>query len=205
MAAMLLLQSCVEIVEEITVNNDLSGKIDLSLKISQSKGLFGLISQFADLSFFDEIEDEAGKIVNTLKQQPGISHVIFEKDRKSADMRLSFDFDNHKNLNRALYVISGSEKTIFNPALYKLKKHKFVKNNMTAWAKLMMEANTNKLPDNVVFDMIEISTIVHISNPAKSAKGEGVIIYDDRKTVKTSHFISDILEENISTGITIKY
>jgi len=200
--ALFFLQSCVEIVEEITVNNDRSGKIALSVNIGKQNGLFGLISQFADLSFMDEIENEVGKTISVLKQQKGISNVVFEKGNK---MRLSFDFDNHKNLNKALYAVSGNEKTIFNPAIYKLRKNSFVKNNMTTWAKLMMEANKDEMPDEIVFDMIEITTIVHLPEPVKSTSGVGVKVSKDQRLVTTSNYISEILEENISTKMKVKF
>ena len=200
--ALLLLQSCVEIVEEITVNNDRSGKVALSVKIGKGNGLFGLISQFADLSFMDEIEDEAGKTVSVLKQQKGISNVVFEGGRK---MQLSFDFDNHKNLNKALYAVSGNEKTMFNPAIYKLRRNSFVKNNMTTWGKLMLEANKDKMPDEVVFDLVQITTIVHLPEPVKRTSGEGIAVSKDRRTATTSHFVSEILEENISTKMKVKF
>jgi hypothetical protein len=200
--ALFFLQSCVEIVEEITVNNDRSGKIALSVNIGKQNGLFGLISQFADLSFMDEIEDEVGKTISVLKQQPGISNVVFEKGNK---MRLSFDFDNHKNLNKALYAVSGNEKTIFNPAIYKVKNHSFIKKNITTWAKLMMEANKDEMPDEIVFDMIEITTIVHLPEPIINTSGVGSKVSKDKRTVTTSHFISEILEENISTKMKVKY
>ena len=200
--ALFFLQSCVEIVEEITVNNDRSGKIALSVNIGKQNGLFGLISQFADLSFMDEIENEVGKTISVLKQQKGISNVVFEKGNK---MRLSFDFDNHKNLNKALYAVSGNEKTIFNPAIYKLRKNSFVKNNMTTWAKLMMEANKDEMPDEIVFDMIEITTIVHLPEPIIYTSGVGVKVSKDLRTVTSSHFVSEILEENISTKMKVRF
>jgi len=200
--ALFFLQSCVEIVEEITVNNDRSGKITLSVNIGKQNGLFGLISQFADLSFMDEIEDEVGKTISVLKQQKGISNVVFEKGNK---MRLSFDFDNHKNLNKALYAVSGNEKTIFNPAIYKVKNHSFIKKNITTWAKLMMEANKDEMPDEIVFDMIEITTIVHLPEPIIKTSGEGSKVSKDKRTVTTSHFISEILEENINTKMKVRF
>ena len=199
---LLFLQSCVEIVEEVTVNNDRSGRVVLSLNIGKENGLFGLISQFADLSFMDEIEDEVGKTISVLKQQKGISNVVFEKGRK---MKLSFDFDNHKNLNKALYAVSGNEKTIFNPAIYKVKNHSFIKKNITTWAKLMMEANKDEMPDEIVFDMIEITTIVHLPEPVKSTSGVGVKVSKDQRSVTTSNYISEILEENISTKMKVRF
>jgi hypothetical protein len=199
---LLFLQSCVEIVEEVTVNNDRSGRVVLSLNIGKENGLFGLISQFADLSFMDEIEDEVGKTIYVLKQQKGISNVVFEKGRK---MKLSFDFDNHKNLNKALYAVTGNEKTIFNPAIYKVRKNSFVKKNMTTWAKLMMEANKDEMPDDIVFDMVEITTIVHLPNPAKGFSGKGIQVSKDKLTLKSSNFVSDILEENISTKMKVRF
>jgi len=205
MVAMLSLQSCVEIVEEIAVNNDLSGKMSVSLGIGQGKSLIDLIGQFAHLSMVNEAASEAGKIINVLKQQQGISHVVFERSRKGGNMQLSFDFDNHKNLNRALYAISGNKKNLFNPAIYKLKKNRFIKNNMTSWAKLMMKANKAKMPDEVLFDLVEITTIVHLPEPVKSFSGKGIQVSSDKLTLTTSHDLSDILEKNINTGMRVRF
>lgn len=55
-AISLLLQSCINIVEEVTVHADHSGSVSLRLDAGGGNPLMTLLGRFVDLSFMDDLE-----------------------------------------------------------------------------------------------------------------------------------------------------
>ena len=149
------MQSCLEIVEEITINEDQSGSMLLSAGVTNANSIFGLIGSFTDITFMDDLEREADIIVSKLKAREGISNVQFSKIGKAGKYSLSFDFDNSKSLNNALYAVNNQKKTLFQPSFYKIKKNKYRRKNITNWANMLLEKEKENLPDEVIFDLIE--------------------------------------------------
>ena len=199
------MQSCLEIVEEITVNEDQSGNMFLSAGVNNANSIFGLIGSFTDITFLDDLEREAGIIVSKLKAQDGISNVQFSKIGMGGKYSLSFDFDNSKSLNNALYTVNNQKKTFFQPSFYKIKKNKYRRKNITNWANMLLEKEKENIPDEVIFDLIEYKTVIHLPGSVKSVKAVDVFVSQDEKTVSTSNYISDILNKRIDTGIKIRY
>ncbi len=199
------MQSCLEIVEEITVNEDQSGNMFLSAGVNNANSIFGLIGSFTDITFLDDLEREAGIIVSKLKAQDGISNVQFSKIGMGGKYSLSFDFDNSKSLNNALYTVNNQKKTLFQPSFYKIKKNKYRRKNITNWANMLLEKEKENIPDEVIFDLIEYKTVIHLPGSVKSVKAADVFVSQDEKTVSTSNYISDILNKRIDTGIKIRY
>ena len=199
------MQSCIEIVEEITVNEDKSGSMSLSAGLSGNSSIFGLFGAFTDITFLDDLQIEADIIVSKLKTQEGISNVHFSKLEKGGKYSLSFNFKNSKALNNALYAVNDQEKKFFNPSFYKIRKNKYRRKNITNWADMLLEKEKENIPDEVIFDLIEYKAVVHLPRQVKSVKAADVVVSKDKKTVSTGNYISDILSKGIDTGMRIRY
>ena len=199
------LQSCIELTEEVVVNKDRSGTLSYSLGINSSGSIMGLINQFADNSMMDDIDDEVQTVISQLKQQPGISNVNFIKENSGKLLKLSFDFTDDKSLNNALYALAGEKKTFYKPAIYKIRNHKFVRKNLTEWAKELINEKQENIPDDLVFSFIDVKTKVRLPEPARSVSVKNAVMSKDKKTVTLTNGLSDILEQNQSTGFRIRY
>ena len=199
------MQSCIEIVEEITVNEDKSGSMSLSAGASGNNSFVGLIGAFTDITFLDDLEIEAGIIVSKLKTQEGISNVHFSKPGSGSNYSLTFDFKNSKALNNALYAVNDQEKKFFGPSFYKISKNKYRRKNITTWAKVLLESEKENIPDEAIFDLIEYKAVVHLPRPVKLVKADDVVVSKDETTVSTSNYISDILNNKINTGMKVRY
>jgi len=199
------MQSCIEIVEEVAVNEDKSGSFSLSVGLNGANSLFGLIGSFVELPELDGIEREIEIIVNKLKAQEGISNVRFSKIKSGGNYALSFDFMDSKSLNKALYAVNNEEKKFFQPSFYKITGSKYQRKNITNWAKMLLEKEKDNLPDEAIFELMEYEAIVHIPSPATRVKADDAKLSSDKKTVSTRNFISDILDERIDTGMKVKF
>ncbi|MCF8368410.1 MAG: hypothetical protein K9G76_05150 [Bacteroidales bacterium] len=200
-----VLTSCIEISEKITVNENKSGKLSYTLKINESGGLIGLLTGLFDNSIEDQIIGETQKLKNQLISQPGISNVELITDSPDGLFVFSFEFENTKYLNRALYSISGTKKTIFTPGYVKIKKHKLKKVNFTPWVKMYLKKENISLPDPAILSMITYQSEIELPGPVKNIRPAAFNLSTNRNTASNAYKLQDILEEKINTGVTIKY
>jgi hypothetical protein len=199
-------QSCIEITEEVTVHEDQSGRFSLSVGTGGSNPLLALIGQYTDLKVTDEIRERAQELSYLLKNQEGISNVKFTESRWKGNMSLSFDFENGKKLNEALYAAAGSQKTIFQPNIYKIRNHKFVRKNTTKWLLWLLEQEKEQIPDEVLFDLVEVKSVYNV--PHEVRKVRSALKYrtsNNMQTFTTTNFLTDLVEDEINTKIKIKY
>ncbi len=206
-APLLLLQSCIEIVEEVTINKDRSGRIALSVNAGGNNNPFmAFVNQFADMSFMDEVSANVMQVNDILKSQDGISNVRYTESRRKGQVELSFDFENKKALNNALYAAGGYEKTFFQPKLYKIKKNKFVRKNTTAWMIKLIEQEKENIPDEAIFDLIKIKSVYHFPGKARCISApKNVVSSDKGRTFTSSNYLSDLIDKKTNTRIKIKY
>ena len=205
-ASVFLLQGCIEITEEVRVNDDGSGSMSLSLSTGDDNPLLALIGQYADVKVTDELKQNARQMTGVLRYQEGISNVRLNENRWKGSISLSFDFEDDRVLNDALYAAAGAEKTFFQPSIYKIRDHKFVRKNTTRWLVKLLEEEQESIPDEVLFDLVEVTSVYHIPHPARKVKSSpGLKAAPDRQTFSTTHFLSDMVNDGINTKIKIKY
>lgn len=197
----LLLQGCIEIVEKIDVNHDRSGSVNLSVSVMQGNFLLSLIKLGVDMDVLSEVEDLAEDAAATLRSSPGISNVQVTGSNKRGMVSLSFDFDNQRNLNRALYRVAGQDKTMFLPAVYKIRNGSFEKKNMTKLIELVVKEEQLELSPS----LINYTTEVHLPRPAKSVSGKKAALYQNGQSVRVSANLADILENSTNTGLKVRY
>ena len=104
---LLTLSSCIEIIEEIHINDDKSGSLSYKLESSQLGFLLNKLSGLIDIKFEDQLKEKAKDLAVLLKQKEGISHVEFNIDHKSMDYELRCNYSDTKKLNAALYEFKG--------------------------------------------------------------------------------------------------
>lgn len=106
---LLTLTSCIELIDDLTLNSDGSGKFKYTINLSSSKpevtSLLALDS--IDNYKIPKIPELKLKITQFEKQmlsQPGISNVKIESDWENYIFKFSCDFDNLDNLQKAFKV-----------------------------------------------------------------------------------------------------
>lgn len=159
----LLLQSCIDIVERIDLNKNRSGSFSLSVSITGKKFLFDLLNIGIDTEVLDDIVIMTNDAADLLQQCEGISNVKVVTGSNKMTVALAFDFDNQHNLNRALYYMAGEEKTIFKPAIYKFKRTRFERKNITKFIKQAANGQKFELKPS----LINYITEVNLPRPAK--------------------------------------
>lgn len=207
LATVIVLQGCIEIVEEVTINENRSGSLSFTVQAGGgSNPLIALFRQYADMSFMDEIRDNAELVSRVLKASDGISNVRFTESHRNSRMILSFDFEDDKKLNQALYASAGIEKTFLQPNIYKIRNHKFVRKNTTGWIMKLMEQEQDHIPDEIIFDLVQIKSVYRIPNQARKIKvPENFVASQNGRTFTGTNFLSDLIDEKVNTRIKLRY
>ena len=200
---MLFMTSCIEIVEEITVNPDMSGTISYSIESDQFTSLFSSLSGMFDQNTLKEqLTERFKEFATKFKGRKHIKNVKFIIGDNITDASLSFDFTSTKELNMALYEIAGSKKSFFAPSYLKISRHKLKKFNIAPYLKKKLKEQDIILPEELL-NMIEFKSVYHLPRNIKSAKGESVSL-SEQTAIQSFKFI-DVYENRKNTGVKIKY
>ncbi len=106
--------SCIEILDDLTLNNDGSGTFKYSINLSSSKVKVNSVLALDSLDgkkvpTIDEISAKIKAVVNDLKESNGISNVQMESNYTDFIFKLQFDFTSLKRLQEAILAIVKSE------------------------------------------------------------------------------------------------
>ena len=102
-----ILSSCVEIIDDISINDDGSGTFKYSINLSQSKVK---VNSYLALDSINgekvmKLPDVKSKVLifkNNLKLQPGISNVVISENYEDYIIKIQCDFDNLSNLQKGI-------------------------------------------------------------------------------------------------------
>ena len=102
-----ILSSCIEIIDDISINDDGSGTFKYSINLSQSKVK---VNSYLALDSINgekvmKLPDVKSKVLifkNNLKLQPGISNVVISENYEDYIIKIQCDFDNLSNLQKGI-------------------------------------------------------------------------------------------------------
>jgi hypothetical protein len=160
----LSLSSCIELVEEITINPDLSGNYHLYLQHNTFEFLFNAVPEDLDISGLE-------RGLQRLQQEEGISKLTSDIRPNKGKFSIQFDFSNAKDLNKAFYASLGAKKRFYNKSFLKVNKRKIKRPNITHY--LIKYAETNGFLDQIrnykMVDYIKYRYRIISSQTIKSA------------------------------------
>ncbi|MCD6179083.1 MAG: hypothetical protein J7K39_04190 [Bacteroidales bacterium] len=162
--------SCIELVEEIKINTDLSGEYHLYLKHNGLGFLFNSIGQNIDLSRLDDG-------LQKLEQQNGISNLKTNINPKKGKFSIQFDFSDDNSLNRAFYAALGVKKRFYHKNFLKISQSKIKRPNLTPYLVRYAKSQglLDQLPDENILDYVKYRYRVISSENIKHAIPESYL------------------------------
>ena len=203
--AVIFLSGCIEIVESIKVNEDTSGTIQYRVMSSETGALLGSFSGLINNSIEDQLRSEASKLVFILKQQEGISNVKYELKNLNGEFYVRFDFASSEQFNKALYQMGGYKKTCLSPGYLKVKKHKVKKRNFTPWLHTYLKKEKIEILDSFLPEMLYFTSIIELPGVIRKVKPENMSVTDNNTIVQQRLSFDEILNDNESTGLKVRY
>lgn len=202
---LVLFTGCIEIVEEIKVNEDKSGTMTYKIETDELGVFINMISGMMDESFDNKIRLEFEKYTRKLRGKPGISNISYNYKDASEDYYISFDFASDKHLNAALYDVLGIKENIFTPTFIKIKRSKLKKLNYAPWVKRYIDSEGIEIPTSYFSNLVTQRSVVSLSQKIKKASGESVQLSGDRKISTQQFDIQNIIENKTNVGLKLKY
>lgn len=160
----LSLNSCIELVEEITINPDLSGNYHLYLQHNTFEFLFNAVSDDLDLTGL-----ETG--LQRLKQEEGISNLTSDIRPNKGKFSIQFDFSDAKSLNEAFYASLGTKKQFYHKSFLKVNELKIKRPNLSPFIVKYAESSgyLDQIRNQKVLDYIKYRYRIISSKTIKSA------------------------------------
>ena len=201
----LSLTSCIEIVEEITLHSDQSGKIKYRIKTNQIVSFLDNFSDLIDLSLEKQLKSEAEEFASKLKNQEGIDSITINLEGKLSDYFMGFSFASADDLNDAVYRVLGYKENIFSPKYLKITKHNFNRKNFSPWIKKYFEQEGIDLPSEDLLTMVYFKTIIYYPQEVKKHRGDNIELSGNRKKLSQKNSLIDVLENKTNVGIKSSY
>lgn len=207
LSSVLLLQGCIEITDEITVNADGSG----TLRASIDMGMLGSASEKQnpniDMSMLNRIRSFPLFADSLLKGVAGISNVIPVTDNKNGLFSLSVDFKDSRSLNRAIYRLFGKKYGMFTPSFVKVTHHRLVKRNMAPLLKKLLADNkmVNSMAGDMMLQFISLNSIYHLPSGAVKISNIKAVSENGGTKVSTRFSLGEMLKTDFDYGIKIRF
>ena len=208
------LSSCFDITEEVKMNTDGSGKLKLTINMSQSKANLKNYMNAGEINGVkipteSELKQEIAKLKKKLANIKGISNIQTKTDFTEFIFEVSSDFSDAKALNKA---INASVK-VFNQTPFPLPKFKHFDISDNQFSRLFEYTNERLTKDeydglsSVVRYLMESAKIVSIyrfDEPVTKFSNKKAHLSPSKKAIKLEANIADFakgivtLENHIS-------
>ncbi len=202
---MLGLTSCIDLLNEITINKDKSGTAFVGIKVNGIAGLINLDNDLLDKDVKNSIVRFPSQSASRIEGIEGISKVETYTKLVQGKLGVQFNFKNQKALNQAYYSLLGEEKKWFYPKMVKVSTHKVKIRNMSPFIKRYFEENDNLLSDNDLLKYLNYTTVIHLPSKVKDDSFNKGKLSKDGKTLSYSINMKKILEEDAACGNSMKY
>jgi len=200
--ASLTFTSCIDLIEEVTINKDLSGTYNMRIETSGFGGLMGQMGGGVEIPQLKELDYR----INILRQQKGISNVSKVIRPKDLKFDISFDFESEESLNQALYAIAEAKPNMFVKKFLKVRKNKVVRPNLSPYLeKLIEEQNLqSQIPSDDMLNYVNYKFIVNTPKNIKRAVSNKAIISSDCQTVISTYSFRELLIDKENVYLKVK-
>lgn len=209
----LMCASCFEVVEEITLKDDGSGHITMTVNLSQSKTKINSIMRMETINDYkvptkSEITDNINKMIAEIKSVKGVSKVKHNADFTDYILTVSCDFSNVDDLNNVVKhfsSISGAQPTVDLKQFDYDKDRKVFKRSYTM--NLSQEVDRVKAEDRQVLDGATVTTIYRFESPVKNVENPHAKVAGNKKAVMLRVGVNDLIKDkkNIKNTISLNH
>ncbi|MGV3761672.1 hypothetical protein [Parapedobacter sp.] len=200
----LLLSSCFQLIEEITVNTDGSGTLALTANLSQSRSKLASVMLLDSVNGYKvpsktDIRKEMAEVANTLRSIKGISKVSHTVDFDKYIINIRFSFNNVANLNdiTALIFDKLDIKASDNSSYSYHAESKTFKRSYAANPQAKSEYGKLKQEDKAIFENATYTSIYRFDRPVFKQTNSRAKVAASKKAVMLQCRVLDLIEGKI--------
>lgn len=206
----MFLTSCFEIIEEVTLNDDGTGNVSLTLNFSKSKTKISSIMLMDSINNYkvpsrSEIKTQFAKLKNEVQKIKGVSNLESTSNFDDFIFTLSCDFTNVDVLNKIVSHFSSlhDSKIIANKKhfSYNKKSKTYTRNYHYDLAK---EFKKVKAKDKSIIDGASITTVYRFESEIATSKNKKARISGSKKAIMLKVNAQDIISEKNTIKNTIQ-
>lgn len=206
-----ILSSCFEVVEEISMKNDGTGDVVLTINLSQSKTKVASVMLLDSVQGYkvpsrQKIQEELNEAVAYLKKSEGISNVKSSSDFNNYIATISFSFKDVSNINNITKNILAQQKIkATNTSSYSYNKAtKTFNRKYQAIGTAKTEFNKLKAKDKAVFNGATYTSIYRFESLVTSSSNPASNVSKSKKAVMLKSSIMDLINGKINVSNTIQ-
>ena len=206
-----ILSSCFEVIEEISMKNDGTGDVVLTINLSQSKTKVASVMLLDSIQGYkvpsrQKIQQELNEAVAYLKKSEGISNVKSSSDFNNYIATISFSFKDVSNINNITKNILAQQKIkATNTSSYSYNKStKTFSRKYQAVSTAKTEFNKLKAKDKAVFNGATYTSIYRFESPVTSSTNPASNVSKSKKAVMLKSSIMDLINGKINVSNTIQ-
>ena len=207
--------SCFEVREEVKMNADGSGSLNLTIDLSQSKNNLTNYMKAGEVNGQKipsqiEIEMELLKLKNVVSAIPGMSEVKLKKDFTEFVFNLTGNFKNVKTLNSAINTATAT----MNKTPFPLKKVKHFNLSDSKFSRLfeytddrLTTTEYDGLPaiPRLLMESAKVVSIYRFENPVKKVSNKNAKLSPSKKAVMLEANIAEFAKGEISLANDISF
>ena len=206
-----VLSSCFEVIEEISMKNDGTGDVTLTINLSQSKTKVASVMLLDSVQGYkvpskQKIQQELNEAVSYLRKSEGISNVKSTSDFNNYIATISFSFKDVSNINNITKNILARQKIkATNTSSYTYNKAtKTFSRKYQAIGTAKTEFNKLKAKDKAVFNGATYTSIYHFESVVTSSSNPASNVSKSKKAVMLKSSITDLINAKINVSNTIQ-
>jgi len=199
------LTSCIEIIEETTINKDKSGKVILGFDIAGVGFFLNAIGNYIDISLFNEIKALPNASEKILKRISGIKNIKAVSNERKNLYSISFEFEDTKALNKAYYKLFDYEKKWYEPKIIKISNNKIKKRNIAPFIRYYVKKEQKRIKEIDLLKKVKYKSIYHLPDEVKKVSNPRAKVSKNKRTVTYECNIQELLNTKVDIGNKIKY
>ena len=201
-----LLSSCIEIVEEVTINSNKSGTFNISMDLGTLGGLAlkNMGEKYVPKSTLELLDKLPDTMAEMLKEVNGLSNIKSASNKNGLYM-VRFDFENVKQLNQAVYKLFQIKKRFYEPNYIRLTSHKLIKKNYAPLLRIFAKKYEDQLGDKNLLQKVYYKSLIHFPNEATRFTNKNASLSANSKTVEYKCTLQELLTSKVNIGNKIKY
>jgi hypothetical protein len=206
-----IFSSCFEVIEEISMKNDGTGDVVLTINLSQSKTKVASVMLLDSVQGYkvpsrQKIQQELNEAVAYLKKSEGISNVKSSSDFNNYIATISFSFKDVSNINNITKNILAQQKIkATNTSSYSYNKAtKTFSRKYQPVGTAKTEFNKLKAKDKAVFNGATYTSIYRFESLVTSSINPSSNVSKSKKAVMLKSSIMDLINGKINVSNTIQ-
>lgn len=202
---LLSMASCIELLNVVNINADKSGMAFIGLQVSAIGSLISLSGENLDEETKNSMLTFPSQAASQLSTISGIHNIKTYTKMAQGKIGVEFDFDNAKALNKAYYKLLGKDRKWYFPNLIRINNHKVKTRNITPYIKHYFDSNESMLIETDLLKYMKYTTVISAPEPIKEGSFKRGDLSNNKKDLKYSIPMKNILNESTSTASRFKY